>query len=118
VSFVEAEERKRSAGAGQAGYQDILRAHHSSYERAFQEFAQVIREYERTTGESVALVHMAGSAVAFPGLRQELENALKIPVQSANPFAKVAYPAFMEDTITAIGPTFTVALGAALRAFE
>jgi Tfp pilus assembly PilM family ATPase len=36
----------------------------------------------------------------------------------ANPFSKVAYPAFMEDIMDEIGPSFTVALGAALRSFE
>ena len=36
-------------------------------------------------------------------------------VALADPFAKVAYPAFMEDILKQVGPSFTVAIGVALR---
>jgi hypothetical protein len=47
-----------------------------------------------------------------------LKDVLGREVQRANPFSKVAYPAFMEDVMKEIGPSFAAALGAALRVFE
>lgn len=47
-----------------------------------------------------------------------LKETLGREILLANPFSKVAYPAFMEDNMKNIGPSFTVALGAALRVFE
>ena len=35
----------------------------------------------------------------------------------AAPFNKVAYPAFLEDALKEAGPSFAVAVGAALRQF-
>lgn len=61
---------------------------------------------------------MSGGAALFPGTDALLKESLRKDIEVANPFTKVAYPAFMEDTMKNIGPSFTVALGAALRNFE
>jgi Tfp pilus assembly PilM family ATPase len=41
-----------------------------------------------------------------------------LPVVVADPFSKVAYPAFLEDTLKEAGPSFAVAIGVALKAFQ
>ena len=51
-------------------------------------------------------------------MKQFMADSLQYEVQFMNPFSKVSYPAFMEDMIPDLGPTFHVALGAALRVFE
>lgn len=118
TSFDKAEEMKYVADKEAANFADIKRAHHSSYDRAFREFNQVLREYEQRTGVKFGSVYLSGGGALFPGIDQHLKESLNREVVLANPFAKVAYPAFMEDTMRDIGPSFTVALGAALRAFE
>jgi type IV pilus assembly protein PilM len=118
IDFDKAEEMKYLADKQEAKFADVKRAHNSSYDRAFREFNQVLREYEQRTGVKIATVYLAGGGALFPGTDMHLKESLEREVILANPFSKVAYPAFMEDTMHEIGPSFTVALGAALRAFE
>lgn len=118
VDFEEAESMKTSIDRKSDNFSEVKRAHDKSYERAFREFNQVIREYEKKTGTSISSVHISGGGALFTGIDSQLKSVLDRDVFIANPFSKVAYPAFMEDTMLEIGPSFSVALGAALRAFE
>ena len=118
IDFLTAETKKYTMTREQGEFSDIKRIHDSTYNRAFREFNQVIREYESKTGLTVSTVYLSGGGASFPGMRAHLQSVLDRDVLLANPFSKVAYPAFMEDTMTEIGPSFTVALGAALRSFE
>lgn len=87
-------------------------------ERILREFIQVIEEYEKRSGETIEQILISGSASLFPGVVQTIQHTLNRPAAYVNPFDKVAYPAFMEDTLRVIGPTFAPAIGAALRLFE
>ncbi len=118
ISFEEAEKSKFSVDRKGSQFSDIKRAHDSSYERTFREFKQVLQEYEQKTGNIIASVHLAGGGSTFPGMSTYLKGVLEKEIIMANPFSKVAYPAFMEDTMYEIGPSFVVALGAAMRQFE
>ena len=118
VSFEDAELKKQNIRKTDKEYSDIKRAHDSSYERAFREFAQVLREYEAKNDVKISTVYLAGGGAMFPGIETLVQDILGRQIVRANPFAKVSYPAFMQDTLKEIGPTFAVALGAALRVFE
>ena len=117
-TFEEAEVKKFQVQAGDQSFAEIKRAHDNSYVRAFREFNQVLREYERKTGVAIPLVYLSGGGALFPGIDKLLQESLGRDVVLADPFSRVAYPAFMEDTMKELGPSFTVALGAALREFE
>ncbi len=118
IDFEAAEIKKQNANHQDPDFSEMKRAHDSSYDRAFKEFNQVLREYETTNQISIPAVYISGGGAMFPGMDALLQEALARPVVRAHPFAKVAYPAFMQDTIKEIGPSFSVALGAAVRAFE
>ena len=118
ISFEDAEIKKQAADKNSSDFADIKRAHNSSYERAFREFAQVLREYENKTGNMITTIHLSGGGALFPGIEAYVQDIVGRPVTNAHPFSKVSYPAFLQDTIKEIGPSFSVALGAALRAFE
>jgi type IV pilus assembly protein PilM len=117
-SFEEAELKKQNIRKTDKEYSDIKRAHDSSYERAFREFAQVLREYETKNDIKITSVYLSGGGAMFPGIETLVQDILGRQIVRAHPFAKVSYPAFMQDTLKEIGPTFAVALGAALRSFE
>jgi len=118
VGFDEAETLKVQANRNADNFASLKKAHDTSYERAFREFNQVMKEYEQKTGLSIGTIYLSGGGAMFPGIDSGLRSVTEKDVVLANPFSKVAYPAFMEDTMYEIGPSFTVALGAALRAFE
>ncbi|MEM9336378.1 MAG: type IV pilus assembly protein PilM [Patescibacteria group bacterium] len=118
ISFQDAELRKRGVHKGDEHYRDIAKVHESCFERALGEFRRVIEEYESLEGTTIKRVVVIGGPVQFVGLPGMITDTLQRDIEIANPFAKVAYPAFMEDLITTIGPSFTTALGAALRNFE
>lgn len=118
LSFEDAEILKRTITKDSANFSDVKRAHHSCYERPLVEFRQVIKEYQEMHGVELSAIYLAGSAVLFPTMKQYIADSLQYEVQYLNPLTKVAYPAFMEDVVSELGPTFHVALGAALRMFE
>jgi Tfp pilus assembly PilM family ATPase len=53
--------------------------------------------------------------VTSPEVQRYISDALQLPADSIFPFAQIGYPAFMEDVLRELGPTFSVALGGALR---
>ncbi|HMO77917.1 MAG TPA: pilus assembly protein PilM [Candidatus Paceibacterota bacterium] len=118
LSFEAAEILKRSIDKKDEKFHDVKRAHHTCYDRSLQEFRQVISEYEAKQGESIDTIYLTGGGSLFPSIKQLIEDTLQKKVAYVKPFNKVAYPAFMEDMITELGPSFHVALGAALRLYE
>lgn len=117
LDFETTEEMKRSLTKNDKSYSEVKRAHDSTYDRAFREFSQVLREYEQGTDIKFQAIYLSGGGAMFPSTLGHLRDVLGREVLMANPFSKVAYPAFMEDTLKEIGPSFTVALGAAMRVF-
>lgn len=118
IGFEAAEIKKREADSKASDYADVKRAHNSNYDRAFRELGQVMQEYEEKNAIKLETVYLSGGGALFPGIDTILHDNLNREVLKTNAFSKVAYPAFMQDTMKEISPSFTVALGAALRAFE
>ncbi len=118
VDFEAAEIKKRDASSKSPQSFDIKRAHDSVYDRAFRELGQVLHEYEENNTATIKTVFLTGGGALFPGVDRLLNVALNREVSKINTFSKVAYPTFMQDTMEEISPSFTVALGAALRVFE
>ena len=118
IPFAEAENKKRNYHQNDEHARDIYRAYTSSIERSIQEFKRIIDEYEARQGEQIGRIVLTGGAASFPGAAAYIGDLLAREVTHAEPFDRVAYPAFMEDTLTSIGVSFATALGAALRTFE
>lgn len=117
-TFEEAEIKKRNIVVTDEQFMQIQKLHHASYDRVLKEFKQVIDEYERKLNVQVGSIYFIGGGSLFPGFDNYVSTALSRKVVTALPFNKVAYPAFMEDTMNTVGSVFAVALGAALRSFE
>jgi type IV pilus assembly protein PilM len=117
VDFESAERTKRLLD-DTARAEEIVRAHDTIYEQPFEEFRQVLAAYEADHNLTIERIYLAGGGALFSSVPALAARVLGKEVVLAQPFTKVAYPAFMEDLLTVIGPTFTPALGAALRAFE
>jgi type IV pilus assembly protein PilM len=118
LPFEEAENLKRNFTPSMPQAADIKKVMASNFDRAFQEFKRVISQHELRTGVPVSRIVLTGGCSTFHDFASYAGYALDRQVELANPFKKVAYPAFMEDTLKELGPTFATALGAALRPFE
>jgi len=119
ISFADAEERKRTAGILKNGGDDaVAKALRPELERAGRELAKIIGTYEQTTKNKVPAAVLVGGGAALPGVVPLMQEILQRDVVRADPFNKVAYPAFLADTLKKIGPSFATSLGSALRQFE
>lgn len=118
LSFSEAEDLKRSYERSHPQARDIYKAMVSVVESPLLEFKHIINQYEARSGSPIARVSISGGVSASPYFLPYVQDSLGRSVEGGNPFSKVAYPAFMEDTLTSISPVFATSLGAALRQFQ
>lgn len=118
ISFEEAEGKKRSYDRQTEEGAAIFKVMTSVIDRPLAEFGRMIEQYEARSGQQIGRVVISGGVSASPYALEYIKDRFARPVELANPFLKVAYPAFMEDTLKLIGPSFGVAMGAALRNFQ
>lgn len=118
VEFSTAEEIKRNTGIITNEDERIQKALLGELNKGLRELHTVIKRYEEGTQTQVTKIVLTGSGALLQGLREYMQDMFSIPVIHADPFSKVAYPAFIEDTLKQAGPSFAVALGVALKAFQ
>ncbi len=119
IEFKNAENLKREVGLrGKESDARIQKTVISTFERGLREIHTVIKRYEEEDKVTVQKVVLCGSGALLKGMEVYIQDMFSRPVVHANSFSKVAYPAFLEDTLTQAGPTFAVAVGVALRAFQ
>lgn len=118
ISFEEAENLKRNYNRDDEQGAIVFQTMTSVLEGPLAEFGRLIGQYESRIGEQIGRIVLSGGVSASPFALPYIKDRFARPVESAHPFAKVAYPAFMEDTLKDIGPSFGVAFGAALRQFQ
>ncbi len=117
--FKEAEELKRAVGLhGTESDPRIQKTIVSTLDRGLREIHTVIKRYEEDENISIQKILLTGGGSLLGGIDVYIQDMFSRSVVMANSFSKVAYPAFLEDTLTQAGPTFSVAIGAALRAFK
>jgi type IV pilus assembly protein PilM len=115
VDFASAEELKRKALTDQTLAADIKRATAAVYDSSWQEMRRIITSFETSHGVAAMPVVLTGGVANTVGIEAAIGDVLQRPVTRSFPFAQVGYPAFMEDVLREIGPSFSISLGAALR---
>jgi type IV pilus assembly protein PilM len=119
IEFEKAEEKKRAFGLeGDPRDPRVQKVILSHTERGLREIHTVVKRYEETESDAVQKVILAGGGALLMGLPQYARDMFSLPVLIAEPFSKVAYPAFLQSTLKEGGAMFAVALGAALRAYK
>lgn len=78
------------------------------------EMERIFKDFE-TQGKVVRRIIMAGGTSLLPGLDQYLSSYFKKEAVLANPFFGFNYPPILEKKLKETGPSFSVAVGAALR---
>lgn len=116
LPIAQAEELKRQVGLSEAGNDPRIRESlNLTLERILGETQRVMRSYEESAGAKIAKVILTGGGALLSGLLPHAKTYLDRETALADPFAKVEYPAFLEDTLKEAGPSFAVAIGVALR---
>ncbi|MES2214161.1 MAG: type IV pilus assembly protein PilM [Patescibacteria group bacterium] len=81
----------------------------------FQEANRTLLAFEKKYNKTVAKVILVGGGAALKGLPALAKANFKTDAVQANPFGKLATPAFLENILKETGPEFAVAIGVALR---
>lgn len=119
IDFRRAEELKRSVGIhGTDDDPRIQKALSTSLKKGLRELHTVVTRYEESAGTQLDKIILTGSGALLQGLDIFVKDIFSCPTHIADPFSKVAYPAFLEDTLKEAGPSFAVAIGVALRALQ
>ena len=116
LSVIDAEELKRQVGL-EGGETDprIAQSLNFSLDRILHESARLVGAYEQRSQDTISKVILTGGGSLLKGLSARATEYFKKDVVLADPFSKVSYPAFLEDTLKQAGPSFAVAMGVALR---
>lgn len=118
LPFADAETKKRTLGLQTGGSDAIVgQTLRDSLSRTGKEIGKALSDYEKKAGIQLSSVVLLGGGASMPGITAYLQDILQRKVTVAAPFNKVAYPAFLEDALKEAGPSFAVAVGAALRQF-
>lgn len=97
------------------------------YPRTIKEVIQplidtILREVDRIVRGSptkeVQKFILAGGEALIPGLKEYFLAYLKKEIEIANPFSNIFYPPILEKTLKAMGPSYSIAVGMALRGLE
>lgn len=115
LDFAAAETLKREVVATPERVTDVKQATRAVFDGTFQEMRRIIEHVEIEQQRPLEHIYLSGGVNATPGIDRYVSEVLQRPTQIVFPFAQVGYPAFMEDVLRTIGPSFTNSLGAALR---
>lgn len=119
VDFTQGEEIKRMYGLSRTATDErIAKVLGKEIDRGLREIHAVITQYEQNEKTTVKKIVLSGGGALIKDLRTRSRELFSKEVHTAQPFDKVAYPAFLEDTLAQAGPSFAVAIGVALRAFH
>ncbi|MCJ7829540.1 pilus assembly protein PilM [Patescibacteria group bacterium] len=83
-----------------------------------EEIRKIFRNFYQVEGKEVEKIILAGGLGLTPGLKEYFSAQLKKEISIADPFLHISYPAILADTLKEIGPTYAVAVGAALKGLE
>ncbi|MDP3991242.1 MAG: type IV pilus assembly protein PilM [Candidatus Nealsonbacteria bacterium] len=83
----------------------------SEIKKIFSSFYQIERK-------EVKKIILAGGSAFMPGLAEYFSKNLSKPIEIANPFNSLYYPPILEDALKQMGPSFSIAVGAALHGLE
>ncbi len=74
-------------------------------------------DWEKRGGDTISRIIVGGGGGVLRNINDAFIKRFGVEVETADPFSKVVYPAFLEHSLAEIGPTFINAIGLALKNF-
>ena len=107
----EAEELKQREGLfSEDGKKTIL----PLIDMLLEELKKITQEYFLKERRGIQKMIIAGGSARFPGLKEYFSESLGKRVEIADPFADLYCPPVLETTLKEMGPSYAIAVGAAL----
>ncbi len=119
ISVADAEAMKRDIGySTDPKYKNLGETITLTLEYIFSEANHVLINYQKQTRRSMEKVIVTGGGVNLKGFPALAKQSLEMPIEVADPYAKVEAPAFLDNVLKNAGPEFAVALGIAMRRIQ
>lgn len=120
ISVSEAEEEKREVGVSRSSPEIASQGSSPAVvlENILSEAKRVKLNFEHKEKKRVSAAIFTGGGALVRGLEEPASRLLEVPIQLADPFAKVEAPDFLNNLLKQIGPEFSVAIGVALRKLD
>lgn len=119
IPFDEAEKIKRKEGIMEnrdnAGVSEVSSV---TVDYIFAETGRFILNYYKKSSKKISKIVLTGGGALLKGIKEKAQSSFETPVEIANPFSKIAYPAFLDEVLRVAGPEFTVAIGLAIRKLQ
>jgi len=82
------------------------------------EINKISRNFYLQENKMPQKIVLAGGSSFLPGLADYIKENAGIETEIANPFTELYYPPILNDVLKEMGPSYTVAVGTALRGLE
>ncbi len=82
------------------------------------EIDKVFKGFYLKKRKEVEKIILAGGVAMLPGLVDSFNDYFKKEVEIANPFSDIFFPPILDENLKEIGPSYAIAVGAALRGLE
>ena len=115
VDFKKAEELKKKYGINSNNPQ-IKETLSPLIDLMIREIKEIFDNFYHQEKAQVEKIILAGGPTLTPGLKEYLQDSFsKQQIEIGNPFINMAYPPNLKEVLTTMGPSFAIAIGAALR---
>lgn len=104
--------------ASQAGGDVIPMTIASSVDPIVNEIKYLLNLFQSKDEKKVEKIILSGGGALLPNLASYLSKRLNINVIIGDPWARVSYPKELRPILSEIGPSFSIAIGSAMREIE
>jgi type IV pilus assembly protein PilM len=117
ISIERAEQFKRDMGiaAGGASTDVIPKTIGNAINPIVEEMKYLLNLYQNKNEDKVEKVILSGGTALLPNFTSYLSEKINLNVIAGDPWARISYQQELKPILTEIGPSFAVAIGAALR---
>jgi type IV pilus assembly protein PilM len=118
IPFAEAESLKIKQGIAGDLTNNVSELSSITIDYIMSEAGRFIINYYKKSNRKISKVVLTGGGSLLKGLKEKAQNSFETPVEVADSFSKVEYPAFLDEVLKTAGPEFTVAIGLAIRKLQ
>jgi type IV pilus assembly protein PilM len=119
IPFDEAEKMKQKQGiVSDTEGSNISEVSLITVDYILSETGRFIMNYYKKSNKKISKIVLTGGGSLLKGLRERAQNSFETPVEVADPFSKVEYPAFLDEVLKSAGPEFAVSIGIAIRKLQ